>query len=546
MEYLSSFKLYSRFDVSYLHVTHGAEVAFDLNTFDAVFNSYCARLCFEGHVSKSYLEALKRFRGVRLLAVQDEYDHTNVLRGAIQDLQFDVVFTCVPLEGREYVYPAALFPNTTFVTVLTGYVPAELKQRRRRSVPLAERPITIGYRGRSLPVRYGRLGFEKFEIGRGMRDVCEARGIANDIDMSEEGRIYGEAWYEFLGSCRATLGSESGSNCFDFDGSLAARYQELKATNGREPSYLEFRQYTDPLEGMVEMGQISPRVFEAAALGTPMVMFTGRYSDIVSPGEHFIELRKDFSNIDSVLQQLQDIRSLEAMAGRAHDHLITSGNYDYSRFVETVDAIIDRKRDETASLHSSELRAPACSHEALQPHSLIERPTSAPRSAADLLYKQAARETAFYRAEIARLNEVYPAEITRLNEVYPGEITRLNEAYAAEIGCLNEVHTAEIARLNDVLTAEITRLNETHRGEIARLNEAIAETEGFRGLRLLSYRLCRQVLARLTARLGRLSCDGRLVRARRQRAARQRRPEQKTPFQKHGQRCAHHIVNQIR
>jgi hypothetical protein len=515
MEYLSSFKLYSRFDVSYLHVTHGAEIDFDLDTFDAVFNSYCARLCFEGYVSESYREALRRFRGVRLIAVQDEYDHTNVLRGAIQDLRFDVVFTCVPQEGRHYVYPAAIFPNTTFVTVLTGYVPIELKQRRDRSVPLAERPITIGYRGRSLPVRYGRLGFEKFEIGRGMREICEARGIANDIDMNEESRIYGEAWYDFVGSCRATLGSESGSNCFDFDGSLAARYQEFKATNGREPSYLEFRQYTDPLEGIVEMGQISPRVFEAAALGTPMIMFTGRYSDIVSSGEHFIELRKDFSNVDSVLEQLQDIRSLEAMTGRAHDHLIASGNYDYSRFVETVDAIIDRKRDETASPQSLGLRAPVASHEAHQPHTLIERPTSAPRPATDLLYKQAARETASYRAEmerlsevyaaeITRLNEVYPVEITRLNEVYAAEITRLNEVYAAEIACLNEAHMAKIARLNDVLTGEITRLNETHRGEIARLNEAVAETEGFRGLCLLSYRLGRQVLAKLTARLGRL------------------------------------------
>jgi len=460
MEYLISFNLYSRFDVSYLHVTHGAEIDFDLNIFDTVFNSYCARLCFEGYVSKSYREALKRFRGVRLIAVQDEYEHTNVLRGAIQDLQFDVVFTCVPQEERNFVYPEALFPDTNFVTVLTGYVPAKLKQRRR-SIPLAERPVAIGYRGRSLSARYGRLGFEKFEIGRGMRDICEARGIANDIDMSEESRIYGEAWYDFLGSCRATLGSESGSNCFDFDGSLAARYQELNAANGREPSYPEFRQYTDPLEGMLRMGQISPRVFEAAALGTPMVMFPGRYSDIVSPGEHYIELKKDFSNVDAVLEQLQDIGSLEAVAGRAYDHLIASGNYDYPRFVETVDAVIDRKRAEKATPQSLGLLAPADWREVPEPHSLIERPTPAPRDAAVLLYKQAVRGTALYRAEIARLNEVYPAEIARLNDVY----------------------TAEIARQN----------------------EAIAETRRFRGLCILSYRLGRQMLEQLRARLAHLS-----------------------------------------
>ena len=52
MEYLNSFKLYSSYDVAYLHVTHDAEINVDLNEFDAVFHSYCARLCFTGYVSQ--------------------------------------------------------------------------------------------------------------------------------------------------------------------------------------------------------------------------------------------------------------------------------------------------------------------------------------------------------------------------------------------------------------------------------------------------------------------------------------------------------------
>src|SRR5262245_40615114 len=91
MEYLRSLARHSRYQVSYLHVTEGAEIDFDLNCFDVVFNSYCARLCFDGHVSPSYQEALKRFRGVKLIAVQDEYDQTNTLRQMIRDLAFDVV-----------------------------------------------------------------------------------------------------------------------------------------------------------------------------------------------------------------------------------------------------------------------------------------------------------------------------------------------------------------------------------------------------------------------------------------------------------------------
>src|SRR6185312_15898441 len=152
-----------------------------------------------------------------------------------------VVFTCVSQRYLEFVYPKEMFPDTEFVTVLTGYVPPSLGTRRRSWMPLNQRPITIGYRGRALPAHYGRLGFEKYEIGRRMREICRARGIRQDIEMSEDKRIYGDAWYDFLEQCRTTLGSESGSNIFDFDGSLEDKYRKIADQMGRDPDYDEFR-----------------------------------------------------------------------------------------------------------------------------------------------------------------------------------------------------------------------------------------------------------------------------------------------------------------
>jgi hypothetical protein len=51
--------------------------------------------------------AIKNFRGVRVLALQDEYEHTNMLREAIREL----LLTCVPQESIEYVYPSVMFPG---------------------------------------------------------------------------------------------------------------------------------------------------------------------------------------------------------------------------------------------------------------------------------------------------------------------------------------------------------------------------------------------------------------------------------------------------
>ena len=83
-EYLDAIARYSSWDVRYVHVTQAAQIDFDLDKFDAVFNSYCARLIFDGYVSEDYLTKLKSFRGVKVLAVQDEYDRTDKLKQAIR------------------------------------------------------------------------------------------------------------------------------------------------------------------------------------------------------------------------------------------------------------------------------------------------------------------------------------------------------------------------------------------------------------------------------------------------------------------------------
>jgi SAM-dependent methyltransferase len=340
-EYLNSFAQFSDFEVSYLHVTNGAKIDCDLNEFDAVLNNYCARLVWPDVVSADYIDQLKRYRGVKAMTVQDEYDWTNKLCGLIQELGFHLVFTCVPGEFVRIIYPPERFPSTKFVSVLTGYVPDELAQWAE-TPPLRDRPITIGYRGRDIGARYGKLAYEKAEIGRRMKAICAERGVVHDIEIAEDKRIYGDDWYAFIQSCRTMLGTESGSNVFDFDGSLDARYKELTQANGRRPSYEEFLPYTTPHENLIDMGQISARIFEGAALKTPLILFEGHYSGAISPGEHYIELKKDFSNADDVLAQLEDLDALEAMAERTHAHLIASGRYSYRRFVKLVDDTLDR------------------------------------------------------------------------------------------------------------------------------------------------------------------------------------------------------------
>lgn len=345
LDYLQSFSRYWPGDVYYLNVTHGSDPQIDLNEFDVVFHNYCARLSYRDYISQDYVRAMQRFRGLKIAAVQDEYEFTDQIREHLRRLGFHVVLTCVPQSHVQRIYAKEQFPGVEFITELTGHVPERVPSGAG-ATPLAMRPVLIGYRGRDIGARFGRLAREKIEIGRRMREICEARGLAHDIEWAEDKRIYGAGWFQFLGSCRAILGSESGSNIFDPDGSLVKRYEAMKAELGGSVPYAAFAGITDPLEDHVPMGQVSPRVFEAAATRTALVLFGGTYSGILSAGQHYIELAKDFSNADAVLNQLGNVEALEAMTERAYQHLVASGRFSHAAFVNRIEQAVLRKQAE--------------------------------------------------------------------------------------------------------------------------------------------------------------------------------------------------------
>ncbi|HWA21423.1 MAG TPA: hypothetical protein VG735_03400 [Caulobacterales bacterium] len=445
VDFLLSFSRHFEGDVSFVHVTHGAVMDFDLDVFDVVIHSYCARLPYEGYVSPHYEAALSRFAGPKVAIVQDEYERTNALAEAIERLGFSAVLTCAPPETVPRIYPPERFANVEFLRVLTGYVPEYADRLGAFALPLRERPITVSYRGRDLGPRFGRLGADKVEIGVRVRAACEARGVACDIAWDEASRMYGDDWFRFLGASRTTLGVESGSNLFDFDGAVERRLNEMTA-QGRRPTHEEFRAVAGDLEDpSMNMGQASPRLFEAAVLKTPMILLRGAYSGVVEADRHYIPLEKDYSNLEAVLDRLDNFDELEAMAERAFHDLVSSGRYTYRAFAKGVEALVDRQ----IAAHAGRQGAPIAGSPppAADDPTLRERPTKRLIRRDEFLMDKYQREMRAYTAELERLNVAYPAEIARLNEVYPAEITRLNDVYSAEIARLNEVSSAEIRSL---------------------------------------------------------------------------------------------------
>src|SRR5262249_11102931 len=166
-------------------------------------------------------------------------------------------------------------------------------------------------------------------------------GLRCDIGWRESDRIYGKSWFEWISSCRATLGTESGATITDFDGSLQRRVEAHMLQHPEDDFWLVHRELLAPFEGNVRMNVVSPRVFEATALRTALVLFPGEYSGVLERDRHYIPLEKDFSNFNDVVERLRDLNHLRELTDRAYEEIAVSPQYSLRALIVQFDEIVD-------------------------------------------------------------------------------------------------------------------------------------------------------------------------------------------------------------
>lgn len=334
-DYVQAFGDYSSHRIHYYDMDSGP-LDFDLKPFDSLIFNYCfwAR-CLA--VSPDFCNRVANFRGQKIAIFQDEYEYFLWHEKTLIAMGVDTIVTCVPEAHWRDVFRDRAFDKVHFINALTGYVPASLLDLSPPK-PLADRDWTLGYRSRPVPFTYGRLTQEKLLIGQRMKKICAERRIPANIEVAEESRIYGLAWPEFIGNCRAVLGTESGSNVFDFDGSIKPAIEAFLKEHPDADFESVHALFLQGRDDKIHMNQVSPRIFEAIAMRTGLVLFEGNYSGVVRPWEHFISLKKDFSNLDEVFSALADLPALETMIQRAHDDVIASGRYHFRTFIAMLDA----------------------------------------------------------------------------------------------------------------------------------------------------------------------------------------------------------------
>lgn len=316
---------------------HLREARFDLIVLD--HNLLACRTREDFPLRRRWFEWIAATNAVRLATPQDEYLWTSTLEDWLLELDVHVIFSAFGRDHTDRLYPR-LAGKVAFEHSFTGYLPGTLADRAPDLVrPHAERPLDIVYRARQLPYSLGARAQLKHTIGVAGREAARSAGLRCDIETGDFATLYGTAWFEFLASARATLGTESGAGAIDGRGDIARREAEMR----RENPDLTFASFAatmpDGWDGL-PLFTIGPRHLEAAAAKTCQVLIEGDYDGVLEAEVHYIPVDEELVRLPEAMERIQDTGETQAVAERTYRDIVLSGKYSYGALAAKIESAV--------------------------------------------------------------------------------------------------------------------------------------------------------------------------------------------------------------
>jgi hypothetical protein len=342
LDHLYSFERYSGqrcfyLDLATQKVTRNLlRIPFDLIIFHTIFLS--ARWNLEMfHTIIKKVQPLKNVSAVKVVLPQDEFYCASAVCDFINEFGIEHVFSVTPPSEWKKIYKTVDFSKVKFHLVLTGYLEKRTLMRINRiATAVRDRDLEIGYRSWRAEPWLGWHGYLKTRLAEIFQQEATARRIKADISTRAEDTLHGDSWYKFLLRCKYTIGVEGGASILDWDGSVRERTDRYVAQHPKA-EFAEVESVCFPgLEGSLSLFAISPRHLEACATKTCQVLIEGEYNGILVASKHYIELKRDFSNLEDVFSQLRDQSLRTKIVESAYRDVVESGKFLYEGFVKYI------------------------------------------------------------------------------------------------------------------------------------------------------------------------------------------------------------------
>lgn len=270
---------------------------------------------------------------VRIAMPQDDYTCCDILDEFICDLGITHVYTPINCD-LEVLYPHATARSVKFFEALTGYVDvAEFNRVSQFSRPFSERQIDVGQRIRLLPPHLGSEAGEKGKLAIEFSKRAREAGFECDVSTRSEDVLLGDDWYRFLGNSKYTVSAKGGATLADPKGKLADQVRRMHLRESTVSNNVINSRLKRHLGRTGNFTAISPRIFEASAMGVCQILKRDDYFDGFEAWKHYVPIEKDSDLFTDVFDLMRDdARAIEIVIA-SQEFLLGSDKYTYKNFL---------------------------------------------------------------------------------------------------------------------------------------------------------------------------------------------------------------------
>ena len=262
-----------------------------------------------------YGSYLKNRKGKLLSFVGNEYILMKEKKNFLMEVEVDYIASQLPKQAFSFVYKElnAVLIEAPHALQEKFYKPGIYKRKFDISFVGAQYPIFIGDRERNNFIKYV---------------SNQTPFMNNNINIGKNANVPRHLWKEILQKSNATVGAEAGTYFLDRNGSLLEKakiYCENYPNADLEEILEEIFNKTN--KDYISGKALSSRHFEPIGTHTCQILLEGDYHGILIKDEHYISVKKDYSNFDQALDTYLDPKKRNDIVEKAYNFVIKDHTY---------------------------------------------------------------------------------------------------------------------------------------------------------------------------------------------------------------------------
>lgn len=337
IDHTLSFWRYSKADeIYYVNVLGFCARAVELAPFDLLIVTYEVLGLRNSHIWKSVEVNIKKLASVSKKTIffpQDDYSSFKILDSAVVEIGVEAVYSPITKDVRR-LYPKSIISGVRLEEALTGYVEtSSLLEKEKYCREFHNRGIDLGQRVSALSVSFGAVATRKSEIAIRFAQLAEQAGFITDVSTNPNEVFVGESWWNFLGNVKFTISRKGGASLGDPLGKIVHNLARIQMVY--PPANEALLQKVVKLSKSVagDFSAVSPRLFEASALGVCQILEVDDYLGLLVPWIDYLPLMSDFSNVNEILDTMRNLDFCKNVASSSKNKLIKSNEFTYEKFI---------------------------------------------------------------------------------------------------------------------------------------------------------------------------------------------------------------------